>query len=448
MSPLKKSILLAFTLLLLSPVMAQAQEMRFIRDEEIEQTLRIMSTPVFDQAGLSAANVRFVLVDSNELNAFVAGGQNIFLNTGLILTTKTPDELLGVIAHETGHISAGHLFRARAEIENASLQSMLANVIGVAAAIGTRTPGVGMAIGSAGQTVALRGMLRHTRIQESAADQAGVRFLTGAGLPLSGFASFMEQLGAQELLPESQQNEYVRTHPLTSDRIDFLKEMEKTAKPGAIPPLWVMLHDRMKAKLLGYLFPDRALQDRGNSIESRYGRAIAYYRKNEIQKSLDLLNPLIAQEPDNPYFHELKGQMLFEAGRIEEAVAAYRKAVTHAPRSALIRTALGHALLELPAPDINSAIDAFTRSLQLEPRRADTHRFLAIAYGKKGNNGMFRLHMAEEALLQNRLDAARKEAGLAKAALPKGSPAILRAEDILAAASIADKNSKKNKKGD
>jgi predicted Zn-dependent protease len=446
LSHFKKLILPLAAALVLQASFAMADAPpRIIRDDEIESNLRVMSTMVFEEAGLSPTTVRFALIDNNELNAFVAGGQNIFLHTGLILETDNPEELIGVIAHETGHISAGHLFRAREEIENTSMQAMLANILGFAAAIGTKSPGVGMAIGSAGQSVAMRSMLRHNRIQETAADQAGVRFLKGAGLPLSGFTSFMEKLSSQELLPDTQQSEYVRTHPLSMDRVDFLKNTALSAPKGSVPAVYIKMHARIKAKLLGYLFPDRALQDRSDSAESRYGRAIAYYRKTEMAKSLSLLDPLIAEEPKNPYFYELKAQMLFENGKIEQATAVYRKAVEFAPRSGLIRAAYGHALLELKTPDINTAIEQLTRAIQLEPRQSETHHFLAIAYGKKGQTGLFHLHLAEAALLRGNLGTAKKEAKMAKDALPKGSTGILRADDILAVAAKKDKNKGKEK---
>lgn len=439
---------LALILLLAFAGPARAEGLKVIRDEEIEQALRTFARPVLDEAGLSPQRVSFILLEDSELNAFVAGGQNIFMNTGLLLRTKNPAEVAGVIAHEAGHISGGHLFRAQEAVDDMSMQAMLANILGIAAAIGTRSADVGIAVSSAGQSLALRGILRHTRVQETSADQAGVRFLQEAGLPVSGFLSFMETMEAQELLPESEQSAYVRTHPLTRDRVDFLRDTVERSAKGAAPAAWEDLHARMKAKLEGYLYPERvlsagALNRNDASTPARYAQAIAWYRKSKIDKAMPLVDALIREEPKNPYFHELRGQILFETGNVAEALPSYAKAAAYAPKSALIRAAYGHALLESGKQD--EAITQFERALEAEPQSARTHHLLAIAYGKKGREGLSRLHLAEEALLQNKLELAEKEAALAIRALPEKSPSRLRARDIL---DDAAKKRKKQKKKD
>lgn len=437
----KLAVTLLIALMCALPPSAHAAGMKIVRDEEIEQTLRLFARPVLEEAGLSPQNVAFILVEDNELNAFVAGGQNIFMNTGLLLKSESAAEVVGVIAHETGHIAGGHLFRAREAVDDMSFQAMLANILGIAAAVGAKSADVGVAISSVGQTMALRSILRHTRVQESSADQAGVRFLSDAGLPVSGFLSFMEKMESQELLPDSEQTAYVRTHPLTRDRVDFLRNVVAKGQPRPEPAGWQALHERMKAKLEGYLFPDRTLakKDAATTTE-KYARATALYRKNRTSEALALIETLLKEEPKNPYFHELKGQVLFEQGRVAESLAPYAAAVEYAPRSGLIRAAYGHSLLE--NKKVADAINHLQKSLQTEARAPRTHHLLAIAYGKQGKEGLSRLHLAEEALLQNKLDYATKEANLALANLPEKSPSRLRAQDILDAV----KRKKKEKK--
>lgn len=421
---------------------ASAQGMKIIRDDEIEETLRAMARPILQQAGLSPSVVRMILIEDNSLNAFVAGGQNIFFHTGLLLQVKNPGELLGVIAHESGHIASGHLARMQVEAENATMQALIGQILGVAVAIGAKSGDAGMAIGSAAQSVALRGMLRHSRVQEGAADQSGVRFLQGAGLPVDGFMTFMEQLAAQELLPESQQSEYVRTHPISQDRVDFLRNIIDTSNIGGkIPAGWDDRLKRMQAKLEGYLFPDRALMRRGDDIPTRYARAIALYRKADITRALPVLDGLIADEPNNPYFYELKAQMLFEHGRNAEALPAYKKAAELAPRAGLIAGAYGHALVEAKPPQLDEAIRQLQRAISIEPRQSTFHQFLAIAYGRQGKEGLSRLHLAERSFLQRKYNDARTEANLALNALPAG-PSRQRALDILDAADAASRRQK------
>lgn len=426
------------------PAAAQGASLTLLRDQEIENTLHTYSRAIFEQAGLSPQTVRFILVQNDALNAFVAGGQNIFLHTGLILETDTPDELAGVIAHETGHIASGHLFRMREAVEDARMQALIAQVIGVAAAIGTRSGEALAAATTAGVTLAQQGFLRHSRIQESAADQAGLRYLQDARLPVEGLARFMEKLSSQELLPESQQSEYVRTHPLTRDRIDFLQDaISKQRRAGSTPPEWTELHERMKAKLTGYLFPERAVRDTRDTISAKYGRAIALYRRAQTRDALALIDQLIAAEPKNPWFYELKGQILFEGGRIEEAIPSYARAVEFAPASGLIRTAYAHALMESrekTAARTEQAVAELNRAQRSEPRSPHIQRLLATAYGRLGKEGLSRLSLAEQAALRGDVQTARREATLAQRHLPEKSAAWLRAQDIL---DLIGKNDKK-----
>ena len=443
---MKKIAALVFAAFLAFAATAQAGGLTILRDEETEQALKSMSRPVFEQAGLAPNDVRFIIVNDSSLNAFVAGGQNIFIHTGLVLETETAEELLGVIAHEAGHIASGHLFRGRNEAAGLSIQAFLANLLGIAVAIGTQTPGAGIAIGSASNTIAMRTLLRHTRTDEGSADQAGVRFLRSANLPITGLLGFMKKLESQELLPESQQSEYVRTHPLTQDRVEAVQHAVDTSPPGSSPPEWKELHQRMKAKLLGYLFPDKALLVKDESIAARYGRAQAHFRKGQSEKALAEMAGLLKAEPKNPYFHELRGQILFDAGKIEEAVKAYAEAAALAPLSALIRLSYAQSLLESKqdkAARLNEAIKQLTAALDIEKRISEPHRMLAIAYGKRGQEGLSRLHLAEEALMLGKPDFAKREATLAMANLQKSTPAYLRAEDIKTAAETAEKRKKK-----
>jgi predicted Zn-dependent protease len=448
--------LISVFLLTLVPVFARADagssDMQIIRDQEIEQTLKTICTPAFQQAGVSPANIRFILIQNDELNAFVAGGQNIFIYTGLLLKTENPEEVAGVVAHETGHIALGHLFRAQETMDNLSVQSVLASVLGLAAAIGTRSSAAGIAVSQAGQGMALHNILSHSRTQESSADEAGVRFLNGADLPVTGFLSFMKKLADQELLPESEQSQYVQTHPLTQDRIDFLQhtvdEQARTGKTGTVPVAWKALHSRMKAKLLGYIYPDRALADRSETPDAQYARAIAWYRKGQTDKALALLENLMQAAPHDPYLYELKAQILFEAGRVEQSIPPYAKAVDLAPKAGLIRAAYGHALLETKENTkvhLTEAIKQLQLSLTEEPRAPQTHYFLAMAYGKLGQEGLSRLHLAEEYVMENKRDLAKREAHLALAALPKSSAGALRAQDILDVVERADKDKKSSR---
>ncbi len=432
--------LFVFVLLLIgiaAPGPARAQSI--IRDTEIEDYMKSWFEPVFNAAGMNGDQVNVIIVEDPAVNAFVAGGANIFLYTGLIQKTENPGELLGVVAHELGHIAGGHLIRGREAMENASYESILGAIVGVGVAAAAGNAGAAAVLGTGGASMAQRRFLSTSRTYESSADQAALRFLNQAGLNPVGLKTFMEKLEDEELAPASQQSEYVQTHPMTRNRISSIENgvAQSMVKDKPLPAAWTDQHARMKAKLLGFMQPSQvvwAYNDLDTGIPSMYARAIANYRENNMKPALALADKLIAAEPKNPYFHEIKGQMLVDFGRLSEGMASYEKALALKPDAALIRIELAHAQIETAGNDggkLKRAIDNLQRAQRAEPRSTSVHRLLATAYGRMGNEPAARLHLAEEALLQGKKDYAKGHADYAVANLPKGSPDRLRAQDIL-----------------
>lgn len=435
-------------------VPAQAQSgggMAIVRDAEIESMLHEWTKPVIKAAGLDPDAIHFILVQNSDVNAFVAGGQNIFIFTGLLMKSKNPDEVIGVISHELGHIRGGHLVRSREAMEHASYESLLGTILGIGAAVLTGNSGAGMAIMSGSNSIAQRNYLSHSRIQESSADQAALTFLDRAKMSPDGLVSFMKQLESQELLPENQQIEYVRTHPLTRNRVEALEAgLDRSPYKNAhVPPEWVQEHKRMIAKLTGFITPQNVAwdySDKDNSTPAVYARSIAAYRTNDTEKAVKLIDELLKREPQNPYFWELKGQMLVDFGRVDAAIPAYKKAVQYDPDSGLIRIAYAHALIAADTAKNKTdmlplAIDNLNRALITEPRSPRIHRLLATAYGRMGDNAQAELHLAEEALLQQDYHYAKEQVNAALNGLKKGTSAYLRAQDILSYIEQADKKS-------
>ena len=409
-----------------------------IRDTEIEEILHSWLDPLLVQAGMDPDSVEIILVQNPQINAFVAGGMNIFLYTGLIQKTENPGELIGVMAHELGHIAAGHLISTRAAFERASYESILGMVLGVGAALATGNSQVASAVFTGSSSLATSRFLTNSRVQESSADQAALRFMQGAEINPSGLVSFFEKLSSEELLPASQQSAYMRTHPLTRDRISALevKVGQSPYKDAPYPAGWDEAHARMKAKLAGFITPAQIqwlYEDRDTTMAARYAQAIAAYREDHIEPALSAMDDLIAAEPGNPYFKELKGQMLVDFGRIQEALPYYKAAVEALPGSGLIRIAYGHALLESgndPAR-MQEAIGHLERALRDEPRATRAYRLLATAYGRLGQEDMAKVNLAEEAILQRRLKDARALAEGVKENAPKDGRAAQQARDIL-----------------
>jgi len=428
-----------FILLLgaLLPQRAAANQLQLIRDAEIENTIRVYATPLFQAAGLSPQGISLYLVNDRALNAFVAGGMNLFINTGLLIETKEPGEVIGVIAHETGHISGGHLATRGSALEQTQAALIATYLLGLGAALATGEPGVGAAVISGGSDVALRGLLQYTRTQENSADQAAVTLLQATQQSPRGLMEFMEALSGQEVLLSSSQDPYLRTHPLTQDRIDFLQQAMRTS-PYANKPddeELVRLHNRMRAKLIGFLSPlNKTLKlypPKDISVPARYARAIGYYRVPDIKAALNEIDKLLEENPNDPYFRELRGQMLLESGRVAESVPEYEIAAQILPGSAQIRQALAKAQVAMDSREMDkAALENLAITLSEEPGNGAAWRLSAIAHGRLGDQAMTALALAEYALARGKYVEARDRADHAAGLLQENTASWLRAQDL------------------
>lgn len=430
--------------LILAPFLASAQGGRtIIRDAESENIIRTLAVPLFQAAGLDPNAVRIRMIQNKQLNAFVAGGQNIFIHTGLIVTADGPDALKGVIAHETGHIEGGHLVRSRDAIAEASTIQMIGTILGAAAGIATGDGRVGQAVIAGSAQVGARTFLQFSRTQESAADQAAMRLLDATGRSAKGLERFLGTLEGQDLLSDRFQDPYIRTHPLSKDRMETLARHNATSRFADTPPPAdeQLLFDRMVAKLYGFLEPLSNVLKRypetDQSVPARYARAIAYYRIPDLPRALNLIDGLISEMPDDPYFYELKGQMLFENGRARESLEFYRKAINLAPMEPLVLLELARVELEIDDPTLlDQSIEHFRLAARLGEGSSFVWRQLGIAYGRKGDMAMSSLALAEAELRVGQLANAEFQATRAKSMLPPGTGAHLQALDILEAIKV------------
>lgn len=423
------------------------QNMNLIRDAEIEQILRDFAAPIFTQAGIPPASVHFVLVNSPEVNAFVAGGMNMFITTGLMRMARTPEELIGVMAHETGHIAGGHLVRSQEAIENASTSAIIATIAGIAAAAASRDGSTGAAAISLGQQVAQRNFLSYSRTQESSADQAALGFLDQAHISATGMHDFLKRLGDQELLPENQQIQFVRTHPLTRDRIDSVAAHVAAARPSTpLPASYSERFARLQAKLEGFIDPRFALNrypPTETGFAGRYARSIALHQTGDTRGALTLAEELLKAEPDNAYLHELKGQILYETGQAAAAIPEYRRAVSLADGNGLLRIGLAQALLDSgTASNLTEAQTQLEAAASSERKSPSLWRLLATAYGRQNQLGMAAYALSEEALASGNKAVAKQQASRAQDLLPHGSAGWVKAGDVLAVASEKDRDSR------
>lgn len=422
---------------LVPPALAQSRGLQIIRDAEIEHIIRIYVTPIFQVAGLDPEAVDVYLVSDDSLNAFVAGGQNLFINTGLLIAAEDPLEVIGVLAHETGHMAGGHYAQRTSALDSASTQLIAAYVLGIIGAIATGRGDVGVGIAGGIQDAILRSLLSFTRSQEQSADQAAMTYLRATGLSPRGLEVFMGRLRGQEVLLSSNQDPYLSTHPLTSDRMDFIEE-EVHNSPYAdapAPPDLVALHQRLRAKLAGFMRSSNQVLQlyplSDQSLPARYARAIMYYQQSDLKSALGEIDSLLAENLQDPYFIELKAQMLFENGRLKEALPLYRQAVDLLPREAQIRLMLARTLIELPSEaNDREALEHLDLVLIEEPSNGLAWRQAAVAHGRLGDEAMAVLCLAEYALAQGNYGDAIDKAGRAKSALDPNSAAWLQADDV------------------
>ena len=420
----------------------QGQRLNLIRDAEIENTIRTFVTPIWKTAGLHPEAVEVYIVQDNSLNAFVAGGQRIFINTGLLMRTERPNQLIGVLAHETGHIAGGHLARAQEELRNLSTMQILETILGGGAMIGGATSGSAGGPGPTGAgtapTGSLASYLRYSQTQESSADQAGIGFLERTGQSPKGALEFLRILQQQERMNMNMPSPYLRTHPLTQERIAAY-EQAVARSPYANTPdsaRFLDMHGRMVGKLYGFISPQMALQhwsEADRSVTARYARAIALYRTGSFGSAMFAMDGLLRDYPNDPYFHELRGQALYENGHAAESVTSYRKAVQLLPSSALIKIDFARSLIETNTPDNDrEALRNLELATQAESDNFDLWRLEAVVYSRQNNIGMTSLARAEMAILRGQRAEAQAHAAAAEPQLTAGTPAWQRAQDIKA----------------
>jgi len=426
-------------------VPARAQEtptvgMPIIRDAEIEQLLREYTQPILRVAGLTQQSIRVVIINDRSFNAFVMDAKHIFVNAGALLETKTPNQLIGVFAHETGHIHGGHLMKMRAELANAQTAAIVGMLLGVGAlAAGARSGNVGGNPGIAllaPQSMVQHSLLAYQRRQEEQADRAAVTFLTETGQSVKGMYDVFKHFADESLFAAQYSDPYLQNHPMPAERMAALTVISRTPYWSKLdPPELQLRHDLMRAKLYGFLDQPGSVLRRyplsDMSLPARYARAISTYRHGNLADAVAQIDSLIRTEPNNPYFYELKGQALLEGGKASEAIAPLRRAVALAPTPALIQVLLAQALIATRQPALaDEAINDLQIALAHDSEIADGYDYLAIAYGHKGDIPHADLAAAQAAFTRGDWKTAKQLALRARTRFPVGAPGWVRADDI------------------
>ncbi len=424
-------------------VAAPARAITILRDPDIEHALQQLAAPLINAAGLPQSQIKVLVVRDSKLNAFVVDTRHILIHSGLILKTKRAEELQAVIAHELAHIANGHITRRLSNRRAAGGVAKFGLLLGIAVAAAANNPeaGVGLATGAASS--ASRVFLGHTRAEEASADQAALRYMALKGIDPEAMAHVLDYFRGQEVLNAANQDPYVRSHPLTRDRIravdGYVAAYGNSARDNPQADYWFA---RAKGKLGAFLQASSyTLRKVGKSDMSDIAvmrRAIAYHRKPDPKRAIAEINRLAGMRPNDPFVHELRGQILLESRQYSNAVNAYARAVQLAPKNALILAGYGRSLLALKTRDSYAkALRVLEQARARDGRDSRMMRDLAVAYARNGQNGMAAVATAERYALQGNLKNAATAAKRAVGLLPQGSPGWNRAQDILNAARLA-----------
>jgi predicted Zn-dependent protease len=439
---------LAFTL---APMAALAQEEKglpILRDTETEQLLRDYTRPILRVAGLEKQNIQVTIINQPVFNAFVADGRRIFVNHGALLQSETPNQIIGVLAHETGHLAGGHLARLREQLAQAQTQMIIAMLLGVGAiAAGAKSnygnnglTNVGAAALAGPQSMILHSLLSYQRQQEESADRAGVKFLTATGQSAKGMYETFKRLSNETLFAAQGADPYFQSHPMPAERVAALEELARTSPywDKKDDPALQQRHDMMRAKISGFLERQETVYRRyplsNESLPARYAHAISTYLHGDLRNALVQIDGLIQAQPGNPYFYELRGQALMEGGRPAEAIAPLRKAVQLSNNAPLIEMLLGQALVATDNKAYtDEAISILRAAVSRETEQPLGYMQLAMAYGRKGDLAEADLASAQAAFLRGDNKTARDLASRAKTRFAVGTPGWVKADDIVTA---------------
>lgn len=435
--------LVALSLLLVpASAPAQAQMLTFIRDTEIERLLSDYAQPIFRAAALGTGRVRIRIVKHEAFNAFVLDGRNVFVHTGMLTQSKTPNQVIGVIAHESGHIVGGHLAQLRDRIKRDQTKALLLKILGIGLMVAGGTSGSSGASGAGtgillgGDELVMRSLLADRRAQEASADISGLRFLNATKQSGKGMLETFELFANQELISEAYKDPFVRSHPIAADRLANLRDLvAKSPYYGATdPPALQLRHDLMRAKIIGYLERAQVVANTyplsDTSLAARYARAIAAFLNGGLASGMPQIEALIRERPENPYFWEVKGDFLTRSGKMREAIEPLRKALRLAGDAPLIRIRLAQALLALNEPASLPEVADLTRKSLIEDATPEAWRIMATVSYRQEKRPQADLATAEALFLEGDLKQAQIFAKRAKAGLRNGESDWLRANEI------------------
>ncbi|MFQ6729709.1 MAG: M48 family metalloprotease [Alphaproteobacteria bacterium] len=414
--------------------MIPAHAVSMINDTETEKLLADLIQPLANAAKIPDGRLKIHIVDDDDFNAFVSGGEDVYIYTGLLKQIKTPNALQAVVAHEMGHMLGGHTAQMADRLSAEMKRTMLIQALGVGLMVAGGNPSLGAGVLAGSSGIAQQSMLAFTRDEERIADNMGVNLMIDAGQNPNGFVTVFEQMRDLTGELESKINPNRINHPLTNERLNNVKSQIKqsdiknthTAQPDE--------YEMVRAKLIGYLDNSKSVLAKypytDKSSPALYARAIANMRNGNLDGAKMGVQTLISRMPDNPYMYELMGDIEYQFGHYDDSVRAYEQALKLTKNAPQIQTALALVLTERKKPnDDTRAIELCKASLLSEPT-AFTYWVLARAYGDN-DNGRSAWAMAEYYHMNKKEDEAKKYAKIAQKHLKKTDPEYIKAGELV-----------------
>ncbi|MEQ1954383.1 M48 family metalloprotease [Mesorhizobium yinganensis] len=438
-------VLIAGAVTIAASAQAYAQSnLPVVRDAEIEALVRDYARPIFKAAGLSKSGIDIILINDTSFNAFVAG-RRMFINTGALVQAETPNEIIGVIAHEAGHLAGGHQERLRDQLARAQTMAIVAGLLGIGAvAAGAATnsselaqAGGGIAMG--GGEFARRGLLGYQRSEETTADRSAVTYLEATSQSAKGMLKTFGRFQNALSLSGTRVDPYQVSHPMPRDRIANLETLATGSKYYDVTdsPTLQQRHDMMRAKIAaftqGQSAAARLFRKDPKGIAAQYGDTIATYLYGNLKSAQKKVDALIKLQPKNPYFQELRGDILMKSNKPKEAAEAYRNAVRLDPvKSGIIQISLGQALIASGDPaSLKKAVNEISDALERDRENPAGYRYLAQAYGQLGEIPEAELATAEGYYYSGAYQDAKIFAMRAQTKMKRGEPGWVRAQDII-----------------
>ncbi|WP_422376596.1 M48 family metalloprotease [Roseibium sp.] len=430
--------------LLITPAQAQRGRISLVRDAETEALLRDYAKPIFKVAGIAHSEPQIILVNDKSFNAFVPDSRRMFINIGVLMEAEAPGEVIGVIAHETGHIAGRHLVRLRSAAANAQIMSVIGMILGAGAAAAGAASGSGQAASGGGAialgagSVGRRSLLSYQRGEEAAADRAALRYLNATGQSARGMLKTFQRMSEQQMFTRQFVDPYAQSHPMAQDRYNgLLREAQKSPHFNKAEDYVLQYrHELVRAKLFAFSsHPSatlRAYPRKDKSPAAQYARAIAAM-KSRGKGAVKEIDALIRTQPNNPYYYELKGQALLEGGDPKRAIAPFRKALSIKPNEPQFMVWLGYALVgSNDNSKLAEAESILKKAIQRDANSGVAYSQLAIAHGRQGERAEADLATAKGLMVTGDFQAAKRYAARAQKSLKRGSPAWLQADDIVA----------------